>query len=115
MDVEKLVQLSSIKHIVVDAILALDKKPDKHGNYPYLHVSTSDNNVMFVYMCPIMKNKYIVYEMCRMCNLPPIVNTRHMDLETVKRYVRCLTSITYVAITDRKTHLDTMKILYEQQ
>jgi hypothetical protein len=120
MDVEKLMHLinafdtslPNIKRITFDAVLTLDKKPDKQGNYPYIHISSSEHDRIFVYRCPIMKSKYIVHDIC---DVGSISYTKHMDLEEIKQYVRRLPLITYVAITEKRTQFDTMKVLYEQQ
>jgi hypothetical protein len=104
--------LSNIKRMTFDAILTLDKKPDKHGNFPYIHISSSEHDRIYIYRCPVMKSKYIVYDIY---DVGSISYTKHMDLEEVKQYVRRLSSITYVAITEKRTHFDTMKTLYEQQ
>jgi len=106
------IQLQEIKYTAVNALHKLNKIPDNCGNYPYLHVSFSDNDRVLIYMCPVMKSKYIVHEIYGSAH--SVSSTRHLPLGSVKKYIESLDTIKYIAITEHQTQYDTMRVLYEQ-
>lgn len=104
--------IAKIKSLVVNALEDLKKTSGNQGNYPYIHVSFSEHDRMYIYMCPVMKEKYVVHEV-RVTD-PSFSFTRHFTHESLKGYIMWgFKEIKYAAVTEPSTDFDTMKVLYE--
>lgn len=113
-DFNSVVKNIDVKNMIFASLKELGKTPDNQGNYPYIHVSFSENDRVYIYMCPVMRNKYILHEVRDMD--PSFSFTRHMPLETLKGYIMwSFKEIKYVSITEKLTQFDTMRVLYESE
>lgn len=99
-------------NILLDSLKELDKTPDKEGNYPHIHVSFSENGLLYIYRCPVVRNMYILYE--RRDLNSHFSYTRHMTSDALKSYITySLDEIKYISIAEKATNYDTMRELYE--
>lgn len=108
-----MIDLGSAKLMATVALMKLSKSPDKFGNYPYMQISLSEHNRVYIYMCPVVKNSLIIREeRARAHRFSRVLSVTHKQAE---EYIFSMDSIVYIAITERSTNLDTMTVLYEKE
>ena len=112
--IDSVAKCIDIKNKIIASLKELGKTPDDQGNYPYIQISSSESDRVYIYMCPVMKNKYILHEVRD--TDPTFSYTRHITLDSLKGYIMwSFKEIKYVAITEEITSFDTMRVIYDSE